>query len=165
MENQPMRKRIRLFVNDEKHELTVSPERTLLKVLREDLGLTGAKGGCEAGECGMCTVLVDGKAVNACLMLAVSASGRKITTIEGLAQGSQLHPLQEAFVDHDAIQCGYCSPGMIMSAKAFLEEDPDPTVEEIKHALAGNLCRCTGYAKIIEAITSAAEKMRRQKVG
>jgi carbon-monoxide dehydrogenase small subunit len=155
---------IKMTVNDEDYEIAVDPAQTLLAVLREQLGLTGTKAGCEAGECGMCTVLIDGQAVNSCLVLAAGVSGKKITTIEGLAGRADLHPLQEAFVAKGAIQCGFCSPGMIMSAKALLDYNPNPTVDDIKQALAGNLCRCTGYAKIIEAVQSAAENMRRKSI-
>jgi carbon-monoxide dehydrogenase small subunit len=131
----------------------------MLEVIREDLGLTGTKEGCGLGECGACTVLIDGRAVNSCLVLATEADGREITTIEGLADGDKLHPIQQAFVDHGGLQCGFCTPGMIMSAKALLDENPHPTEEEIKQGIAGNLCRCTGYAKIIESIKAAAKNM------
>jgi carbon-monoxide dehydrogenase small subunit len=137
----------------------VPPYRTLLEVLREDLGLTGTKEGCGLGECGACTVLMDGRAINSCLVLAAEADGREITTIEGLADGDRLHPIQQAFVDHGGLQCGFCTPGMIMSAKALLDKNPHPTEEEIKQGITGNLCRCTGYTKIIESIKAAAEKM------
>jgi len=152
-----MKKEINLTVNGEEYRLAIEPHRTLLQVLREDLGLTGTKEGCGKGDCGSCTVLVDGKAVNACLMLAVQAKGKSITTVEGLAPAEGLHPLQEAFIQYGAIQCGFCTPGMIMSAKAFLDENPHPTEEEVKRALAGNLCRCTGYTKIIEAVMAVAK--------
>lgn len=152
-----MKKEINLTVNGEEYRLAIEPHRTLLQVLREDLGLTGTKEGCGKGDCGSCTVLVDGKAVNACLMLAVQAKGKSITTIEGLAPAEGLHPLQEAFIQYGAIQCGFCTPGMIICAKAFLDENPHPTEEEVKRALAGNLCRCTGYTKIIEAVMAVAK--------
>jgi len=152
-------KEINLTVNNRPYRLIVLPHRTLLEVIREDLGLTGTKEGCGLGECGACTVLMDGKAVNSCLVLAAEADGKKITTIEGLAQGDKLHPIQQAFVDHGGLQCGFCTPGMIMSARALLDENPAPTEEEIKQAISGNLCRCTGYTKIIESIKAAAENM------
>jgi len=152
-------KEINLTVNNRPYRLIVLPHRTLLEVIREDLGLTGTKEGCGLGECGACTVLMDGKAVNSCLVLAAEADGKKITTIEGLAQGDKLHPIQQAFVDHGGLQCGFCTPGMIMSARALLDENPAPTEEEIKQAISGNLCRCTGYTKIIESIRAAAGKM------
>lgn len=150
---------ITLIVNDQKYDIAVLPHRTLLQVLREDLGLTGAKHGCGLGECGACTVLVDGLPVNSCLMLAIQAHGCKVTTIEGLASDGRLHPLQEAFVEHGAIQCGFCTPGMILSAKALLDKNPRPTEEEIRGAISGNLCRCTGYQKIVEAIEFASRTM------
>jgi carbon-monoxide dehydrogenase small subunit len=152
-------KEIHLTVNNQPYRLIVPPWRTLLEVIREDLGLTGTKEGCGLGECGACTVLIDGRAVNSCLVLATEADGREITTIEGLADGDKLHPIQQAFVDHGGLQCGFCTPGMIMSAKALLDENPHPTEEEIKQGIAGNLCRCTGYAKIIESIKAAAKNM------
>ncbi len=148
-------KQIRLMVNGESHELSVPPWRTLLEVIREDLGLTGTKEGCSLGECGACTVIMDGKAVNSCLVLAAEADGKQIVTIEGLADGNKLHPIQQAFVEHGGLQCGFCTPGMIMSAKALLDETPTPTEEEIRRGIAGNLCRCTGYTKIIESIKAA----------
>jgi aerobic carbon-monoxide dehydrogenase small subunit len=147
-------------VNDNPVSLDVQPHWTLLRIIREELGLTGTKEGCGEGECGSCTVLMDGKAVNACLVLAVDADGRAVTTIEGLAKGEKLHPLQTAFVERGAIQCGFCSPGMILSAKALLDRQPAPNEEQIRFEMAGNLCRCTGYAKIIEAIGAAAGVMR-----
>ena len=150
---------IRLQVNGREREILTAPTRTLLEVLREDLLLTGTKQGCGEGECGTCTVLLDGAAVNACLVLAVEAAGREVTTIEGLADGRSLHPLQQAFVDQGAIQCGFCTPGMILSAKALLDRRPDPTEAEIREALGGNLCRCTGYQKIVEAVLAAARAM------
>ncbi len=147
---------IELKVNGEVYEVAVDVHRTLLEVLREVIGLTGAKEACDMGECGACTVLIDGRAVLSCLMLAVDAVGKEITTIEGLAKGGELHPLQRAFVEHGAIQCGFCTPGMVLTAKAFLDKNPKPTVEEVKEAISGNLCRCTGYVKIVEAIMAAA---------
>lgn len=146
---------IELNVNGDIHEISIEPQRTLSEVLRDALGLIGAKEGCSGlGECGTCTVIMDGKAVMSCLVPAVSAVGKEITTIEGLAKEENLHPLQKAFVEHGAIQCGYCTPGMIMSAKALLDSNPKPTEHEIRRAISGNLCRCTGYAKIVEAIQS-----------
>ena len=152
-----MKKEITLIVNGESYSLAVEPNRTLLQVLREDLGLTGTKEGCGKGDCGSCTVLVDGKAVNSCLTLAVQLKGKSITTIEGLATADGLHPLQQAFIQYGAIQCGFCTPGMILSAKALLDENPHPTEEEVKRSLAGNLCRCTGYTKIVEAVMVVAK--------
>jgi carbon-monoxide dehydrogenase small subunit len=155
-----MKQKMELKVNGRKYEIYVEPWRTLLYVLREEIGLTGVKSGCEEGECGACTVLVDGKAVNSCLILALQGQGKEITTIEGIEGEKGLHPLQQAFVDHFAIQCGYCTPGMILSAKALLDVNPHPTEEEIREALSGNLCRCTGYIKIVEAVLSASSKIR-----
>lgn len=151
-----MKERITLLVNGEEHVVDVEPYWTLLEVLRRELGLTGTKRGCDSGDCGACTVLIDGKAINSCLVLAIAAQGRSIVTIEGLAANGQLHPLQRAFIEHGAIQCGYCTPGMIVSAKALLDENPHPTEDEIRYGIAGNLCRCTGYAKIVEAISAVA---------
>jgi aerobic carbon-monoxide dehydrogenase small subunit len=145
-----------LTINGAAHEVLVEPHRTLLEVLRIDLGLTGTKENCLDAECGVCTVLLDGVAVNACILLAVQCRERAVVTIEGLAAGDALHPLQRAFVDAGAVQCGYCIPGMILAAKACLEDNADPTEEEVRAALAGNLCRCTGYQKIAEAVLSAA---------
>jgi len=147
-----MKQLIELKVNGESYETAVDPHRTLLEVLRENLGLTGAKEGCDLGACGACTVLIDGKAVLSCLTLAVDSQKKEITTIEGLAKEGKLHPLQQNFVNHGAIQCGFCTPGMILSAKAMLDKNPKPTEEEVKRGISGNLCRCTGYTKIIEAI-------------
>jgi carbon-monoxide dehydrogenase small subunit len=156
-----MEKRIiRLTVNDEEEELMVTPNRTLLEVLRNDLNLIGAKEGCGEGACGACTVLVDGQPVYSCLTLAVEVQGKAITTIEGLADGARLHPIQQAFVDHAAIQCGFCSPGLILVTKALLDENPRPTQQEAREAISGNVCRCTGYAKIVEAMLSAAEMVQ-----
>ncbi len=148
---------ITLCVNGEWERLTVEPQRTLLEVLREDLGLTGTKNGCERGECGACTVLLDGQPVNSCLVLAVEADGQEVTTIEGLTANGALDPLQEAFIEHGAVQCGFCTPGMILSAKALLDRYPHPTEHQIRQAIAGNLCRCTGYAAIVKAIQVMAE--------
>jgi carbon-monoxide dehydrogenase small subunit len=147
-----------LTVNDETHQLMVLPNRTLQDVLRDDLHLTGTKDSCGQGACGSCTVLVDGQPTRSCLTLAAAVEGQKITTIEGLAQGDKLHPVQEAFVNLHGIQCGFCSPGMILTAYALLQENPNPTETEIRKAISGNVCRCTGYAKAVEAIKSLAER-------
>ncbi len=152
---------ITLVVNDQEYELMAAPNRTLSQVLREDLGLTGTKQGCQVGDCGSCTVLLDGQPVNSCLVLAVQVSGRRVATIEGVADGNRLHPIQEAMVEHGAIQCGFCTPGMILSAKSLLERNPSPSTGEIRQALSGNLCRCTGYQKIVEAVADASQKMGR----
>jgi carbon-monoxide dehydrogenase small subunit len=158
-----MEKRTITFtINDELVSLAVEPHWTLLRVIRDELRLTGTKEGCGEGDCGTCTVLVDGKAVNSCLILAVDADGKTITTIEGLAQGGELHPLQKAFIEKGAVQCGFCTPGMILSAKALLDGNPHPSEEEIRSAISGNLCRCTGYVKVIEAIRSVAEMSPRK---
>jgi carbon-monoxide dehydrogenase small subunit len=149
-----------LTVNGETHQVLAEPHRMLLDVLRTDLGLTGTKENCLEAECGVCTVLLDGLAVNACILLAAQCRGRSIVTIEGLAALGEMHPIQQAFIDHGAVQCGYCIPGMILSAKAYLEENPEPTEAEVREALAGNLCRCTGYQKIADAVMSAARAMR-----
>ncbi len=151
---------VRMCVNGEWKEATVAPETTLLDVLRETWGLTGTKKGCDEGECGACTVLLDGKTVNACLVLAVRAQGASVTTIEGVGDPRHPHPLQSAFVENAAVQCGYCAPGMILSAKALLDENPSPTAQEVRRALSGNLCRCTGYTKIVDAVLSVGRKMQ-----
>jgi carbon-monoxide dehydrogenase small subunit len=148
---------IALQVNGNEYELAVPPNRTLLEVLREDLRLTGTKEGCDDGACGTCTVLLDGEPVRSCLCLALEAQGKAVTTIEGLAEGAQLHPVQQAFVDQGAIQCGYCSPGMILTAKALLDHNPAPTETDILRAISGNFCRCTGYNKIVTAIKIAGQ--------
>jgi len=153
-----MKHQINFILNNEEVEHYIEMNQTLLAMLREDFDLTGAKEGCGAGECGACTILVDDKAVNACLMLAIEAEGKNILTIEGLSDGNQLDDLQTAFIDTAALQCGYCTPGMIMTAKELLMNNPNPTPEEIKEGISGNLCRCTGYKKIVEAIQSVAEK-------
>ena len=153
-----MKQEIKLKVNGAPYEVFVEPWKTLLDVLREEIGLTGVKSGCEEGECGACTVLVDGKAVNSCLMLAPQAQGKEIITIEGLEGEEGLHPLQQAFVEHFAVQCGFCTPGMILSAKALLDKNPHPTEEEVRVTLSGNLCRCTGYVKIVEAVLAVSKK-------
>ena len=149
---------IRLEVNGERSELLLPVYRTLLEVLREDLGLTGTKHGCELGECGTCTVLIDGRPQLSCLVLPLQVEGRPITTVEGLARGGRLDPLQEAFAELGAAQCGYCTPGMLLTARALLDAEPRPDAERIKAALGGNLCRCTGYSKIIEAVQLAARR-------
>jgi carbon-monoxide dehydrogenase small subunit len=154
---------IAMTVNGDTYELLVSPNQTLLEVLRDNLGLMGTKRGCDLGACGACTVLMDGDAVLSCLMLAVDAVGKEIVTIEALSETGDLHPLQKAFVDHGGLQCGFCTPGIIMTAKAVLDEEPEPTEESIKRKLAGNLCRCTGYKKVTEAIMSASGMMGGKK--
>jgi len=146
-----------LRVNGETHTVAAEPHHTLLEVLREELGLTGTKHGCELGECGACTVLVDGVPLLSCLTLPVQVRGMEVTTVEGLADGPRLHPLQTAFAEEGAAQCGYCTPGMLMAAKALLDANPAPTLQDMQHAIAGNLCRCTGYTAIYEAIASAAK--------
>ena len=151
-----MKKLIHLNVNDHPVEVAVAPDTTLVDLLRYELGLTGTKKGCDLGDCGACTVILDGRAVNACLVLAVQADGCKVQTIEGLQDSDGMHPLQAAFVEKGAIQCGFCSPGMILSAKNLLDRHPHPSEAEIRRAVSGNLCRCTGYQKIIEAIQSAS---------
>lgn len=156
------RQTIEVTVNGAQERLDVPSNMTLLQMLREKMALTGTKNGCEAGECGACTVLVDGNPVNSCMMLAVEADGRHVMTVEGLAPGGELSPLQEAFVEHNAVQCGFCTPGMLMSAHALLDRNPNPTETEIREALVGNLCRCTGYVRIVEAIKAAAERSRRE---
>jgi carbon-monoxide dehydrogenase small subunit len=153
-----MRVPLTLQVNEEIYELEVLPNRTLLDVIREDLGFTGTKQGCGNGECGACTVLLEGEPVNACLVLALQANGKSVTTVEGLSKGGKMHPIQEAFIAHGAVQCGFCTPGMVLSTKALLDRNPRPQELEIREALAGNLCRCTGYQKIVEAIQSLAHK-------
>ncbi len=144
-------------INGEKKKLTIDANTTLLKLIREELKLTGTKEGCGIGECGACTVIVDGKAVNSCLVLAGQIDGSEITTIEGLAKNGELHKIQQAFIDYGAVQCGFCTPGMIMSAKALLDKNPHPTRDEIKIAISGNLCRCTGYKQIVDAVEGAIE--------
>jgi aerobic carbon-monoxide dehydrogenase small subunit len=155
---------IQLTINGESVEAAVEPNQTLLQFLREDLGLTGTKHGCGLGDCGACTVILDGRPVNACLVLAVQARGREVLTIEGLAENGKLHPIQQAFVDKGAIQCGFCTPGMILSAKALLDEKPEPSEPEIRTAISGNLCRCTGYQKIVEAVQEAAKVIQSTEV-
>lgn len=153
--------KIKLEVNNKTHELEVPDSELLIETLRDRLGLLGTKYSCLEGDCGVCTVIVDGKNVLSCLMLAADADGRKITTIEGLAKDGQLHPLQQSFIVKGAIQCGFCTPGMILAAKALLDKNPDPDDEEIARGLDGNLCRCTGYIKIVDAVHDAAEKIKK----
>jgi len=148
-------------VNGRPYEVIIEPHMLLIDVLRDQMGLTGTKYACGAGDCAACTVLIDGQPMFSCLTLAVTAKGKNITTIEGMAQGTALHPIQKEFVEHGAVQCGFCTSGMIMTTKAFLEENPQPTRDEIKYALAGNLCRCTGYVKIIDAVEAAASSMKK----
>ena len=152
-----MKQLVSLNVNGEQHELALSPDATLLKVLRDELGLLGTKRGCDTSSCGCCTVHVDGKAVYSCVVYAAAAQGSEITTIEGLGSNGKLDPLQDAFIETGAVQCGYCTCGMIMSAKQLLIDNPSPTEDEIRHGIAGNLCRCTGYTKIVDAIKLAAQ--------
>jgi carbon-monoxide dehydrogenase small subunit len=151
---------IKLTINEELHELVINVNRTLLEVLREDLLLTGTKESCGQGVCGSCTILLDGLPVRSCLLLAVEAEGRVITTIEGLSRGEKLHPVQDAFIEHHAIQCGFCSPGMIITTSALLKKNPKPTEDEIRRAISGNICRCTGYAKIVDAVKALADSGR-----
>ena len=156
-----MKQQIRTTINGEAYALSVEPRKTLLAVLRDQLDLTGTKEGCSTGDCGACTVLLDGEPVTSCLVLAVEADGREVTTIEGIAKDRELHPVQKAMVDLGGIQCGFCTPGMVMAAVALLRANPDPTEDEIRRALAGNICRCTGYTKIVEAVQKAAKEMRK----
>jgi carbon-monoxide dehydrogenase small subunit len=151
-----MKRAIELNINGDTREILVSPNNTLLEVLRDKLGLMGTKRGCDLGACGACTVLINGEAYLSCLMLAVDAVGKEVVTIEGLAEAGDLHPLQAAFIEKGSLQCGFCTPGMILTAKAVLDEETHPTAEVIKKKMAGNLCRCTGYKKIVEAVLSAA---------
>jgi carbon-monoxide dehydrogenase small subunit len=154
-----MKEDVSFTVNGELYQLTIDSRRTLLEVLRESVGLTGTKQGCDTGECGACTVIIDGKAILACLTMAVACQGKSIMTIEGLAKGEELDPLQKAFMVKGAVQCGLCTPGVILSARALLDITPRPSEEEIKHAIAGNLCRCTGYTKVLEAIYSVVGEL------
>ena len=147
------------IVNGKSYELAIEPHILLVEVLRDEFGLIGTKHSCGIGQCGACTVLIDGMPALSCLIPALTVKGKNITTIEGLAEGTTLHPIQKAFIDYGAIQCGYCTPGMILSAKALLDRNPNPTGEEVKQALSGNLCRCTGYVKIVDAVLAAAEAM------
>lgn len=155
-----MERAVRLKVNGQEHRVLVPPHRTLLEVLREDLGLVGAKHGCELGECGVCTVLVDGEPALSCLVLAHEVEGREVTTVEGLATDGQLHPVQQAFVESGALQCGYCTPAMVLVTKALLDRVPEPSGEQVREAVAGVFCRCTGYVKILEAVQAAARRLR-----
>jgi carbon-monoxide dehydrogenase small subunit len=154
-------KKVRFKLNGSWREVDARPDRILLDLLREDLGLTGTKKGCGQGECGACTILMNGRAVLSCLIPALKADGAEILTVEGMAHDDRLHPLQQAFWEEGAVQCGYCTPGMLLSAKALLDEVPEPGAEEVKRAISGNLCRCTGYTKIIRAVQSAADKLRK----
>jgi aerobic-type carbon monoxide dehydrogenase small subunit (CoxS/CutS family) len=154
------KRQIRFRLNGEDTEVAFAPHKTLLEVLREDLNLTGTKHGCELGECGTCAVLVDGRSILSCLMLGLDAEGREVKTIEGMAEGAELHPLQQTFADLGAAQCGYCSPGFLLVAEELLQKSPNPSRAEIQEALSGNLCRCTGYIKIYEAVELAAARMR-----
>jgi aerobic carbon-monoxide dehydrogenase small subunit len=151
---------INLWLNGQAHEIAVEPNWTLLETVREALGFTGSKEGCGTGDCGACSMILDGRLITSCLMLAPQADGREVTTVEGLADNGTLHPVQQAFIDTGGVQCGFCTPGMIMAAKALLDQNKSPTFEEIRDGLAGNLCRCTGYTKIYQAVEVAAERMR-----
>ncbi|MDP2660060.1 MAG: (2Fe-2S)-binding protein [Dehalococcoidia bacterium] len=155
---------IHLTLNGKPLEVRAEPHETLLDLIRDRLGFTGTKKGCDEGDCGCCTVILDGKAVNSCLVLGVEADGHAVETVEGLAQGGELHPLQEAFLRHGAVQCGYCTPGMLLSARALLDEKPDAGEEDVRTAISGNLCRCTGYVKIVEAVLSVAQSGYRRTV-
>jgi len=151
--------KLKMRVNGEAEELDVQAHHTLMDVVRDQLQLTGAKTGCNMGECGACTMIVDGHSINSCLMLAIEADGKDVLTIEGLANGTELHPLQTAFAECHGTQCGYCTPGMIMAAKALLDENPQPTLEEVRFGLAGNICRCTGYEKIFDSLAQASREL------
>lgn len=151
---------IQSTINGDEIDVLVEPTQSLLDVLRDELHMTGTKEGCGTGDCGACSVTIDGILVCSCLVLGIEASGKKIETIEGMADGDKLHPLQEKFIEHVALQCGICTPGLLIAAKHLLEENPDPTEEEVRYGLAGNLCRCTGYQKIVEAVLDAAQEMR-----
>ena len=151
---------IKITVNQEEYDLLVDPNKTLLDLLRDDLNLTGTKKGCDEGECGACSVILNGRVISSCLVLAVEADNTSITTIEGLHRGEELHPVQRAFVDSGSVQCGFCTPGMIITTKAMLDENPDPSEEDIKHYLAGNLCRCTGYTKIVDGVKNATKNIK-----
>lgn len=153
-----MKQIIRLTVNGETHDLVVAPTRTLLDVIRDDLGLTGTKRGCDLGACGACAVLLDGRPVNACLILAAEAADQEIVTIEAIATGGKLHPVQEAFIQHGAVQCGFCTPGLVVTVKALLDERPNASESEIREAISGNICRCTGYVKVLDAVRAAARE-------
>lgn len=157
-----MKKSLTMKLNGREVQVEVEPAAMLVDVLRDELGLTGTKVGCRAGDCGTCTVIIDGEAMTSCLVPALKVNGREVITIEGLAEGDRLHPLQQAFIDHGAVQCGFCTPGMLLSTKALLDSNPHPTREEIQVAIAGNLCRCTGYEQIIEAIQSAVATVSKE---
>ena len=157
-----MKKELKLTVNGESYQLFIEPKKLLVEVLRDELGLTGTKRGCDSSSCAACTVLLDGRAVKSCSILAMQANGRSITTIEGLADGLNLHTIQQSFIDHWAFQCGFCTSGQIMAAKALLDENPNPTMEEVKLAMGGHLCRCTGYNMIVEAILDAAQRLQQE---
>ncbi len=159
-----MKKHVSAFVNGDPTEFLTEPGTTLLDALRDELGLTGSKEGCGSGDCGACSVIVDGRLVCSCLVLAVEAEGRRIETIEGMAQGGELHPLQRKFLEHAALQCGFCTPGLLVAAKALLDANPEPTESETRYWLAGNLCRCTGYDKVIRAVMDAAAELRQARV-
>ena len=159
-----MKQHVTATVNGDPVEFLSDPGMTLLDVLRDELGLTGSKEGCGSGDCGACSVVVDGRLVCSCLMLAAEAEGRRIETIEGMAEGSVLHPLQRKFIEHAALQCGFCTPGLLVAAKALLDTNPDPTETEVRYWLAGNLCRCTGYDKVIRAVMDAGAEMRQARV-
>jgi carbon-monoxide dehydrogenase small subunit len=154
---------VRLTVDGVAHELVLDPRVSVLDALRDELGLTGAKEGCGSGDCGACSVIVDGRLVCSCLVLAAEAEGRRVQTIEGLAQNGRLHPLQQKFLEHAALQCGFCTPGLLMGAKALLDANPDPTETEVRYWLAGNLCRCTGYDKVVRAVLDAAADLRQER--
>lgn len=154
-----MKRILRLYINGQPREVAVNPKSTLVELLRNEIGLTGTKRACNSGACGSCTVLVDGEAVNSCSVLALQVEGKHVTTVEGLADGANLHPIQEAFLERGGFQCGFCTPGMIMAVKALLDEAPQPSRQEVKQAIAGNLCRCTGYVRIIDSIILAARRM------
>ena len=156
-----MKQIIKLTVNNQEYELLVASNKTLLEVIRDDLGLTGTKKGCDSGECGACTVLLDDMPVLSCITLACEADGRQIQTVEGLTKDGELHPVQKAFIEHGAIQCGFCTPAMLLTAEALLKEHPQPTLEEVRTAISGNICRCTGYVKIIKAIKEASETTKK----
>jgi carbon-monoxide dehydrogenase small subunit len=158
-----MKKELKFTVNGEPREVWVNPKALLVEVLRDELGLTGTKRSCDSSSCGACTVLLNGMAVKSCSVLALQANGADVVTVEGLADGPNLHPLQESFIDHWAFQCGFCTSGQLMSAKALLDENPNPTTDEIRRAMQGHLCRCTGYNMIVEAISDAAQRLRGKK--